>query len=148
MDPEARTLWFAFFNEIGILAQLSRARMEARLPDGLLLPHFAVAAHLARRPEGQTPQALARAFQVPKNTMTHTLAGLERHGFVAHAPNPADRRSKIVRLTEAGHAFREAAVERIGPDLDAVAAALPDVDLARLVDALAAIRATMDAARE
>lgn len=33
---------FAFFNEVGIIQQLSRALFEARLPDGLTVPHFSV----------------------------------------------------------------------------------------------------------
>ena len=36
MDKDAVGYYFALFNEIGIIGQLSRARMEAELPDGLL----------------------------------------------------------------------------------------------------------------
>ena len=88
MDNETRHLYFSFFNEIGIIAQLSRAAMEVRLPNGLTLPHFSVVNHLTRVRDGQTPLALAKAFQVPKTTMTHTLAGLLKHGFVDMRPNP------------------------------------------------------------
>jgi DNA-binding MarR family transcriptional regulator len=93
------SLYFELFNEIGILAQLSRALFEARLPKGLTVPHFSVLNHLVRLGDGKTPLALARAFQVPKTTRTHTLSGLEARGLVDLAPNPRDGRSKRVRLT-------------------------------------------------
>ena len=36
------TVLFEVFKEIGIIEQLSRALLEARLPDGLIAPHFGV----------------------------------------------------------------------------------------------------------
>ena len=83
MDNETRALYFRFFNEIGIISQLSRTMMDMRLPEGVNTSHFSVLNHLIRVQDGRTPLALARAFQVPKTTMTHTLAGLEKLGFVA-----------------------------------------------------------------
>ncbi|MEL6433580.1 MAG: MarR family transcriptional regulator, partial [Pseudomonadota bacterium] len=68
---------FTIFNEIGIIAQLARSAFEERLPDGMIPPHFSVLNHLIRVKDGQTPLAMARAFKVPKTTLTHTLAGLE-----------------------------------------------------------------------
>ena len=85
--------YFQLFNEIGIVEQLARAMFEARLPDGMLVTHFSVLNHLVRVGDGRTPLALARAFQTPKTSMTHTLAGLERHGMVDMRPNPKDNRS-------------------------------------------------------
>jgi hypothetical protein len=66
-------LYFRLFNEIGIIEQLSRARFEARLPQGAPCPHFSVLNHLMRVEDGRTPLELARAFQVPKTTLP--LAG-------------------------------------------------------------------------
>ncbi|MEM9975891.1 MAG: helix-turn-helix domain-containing protein, partial [Pseudomonadota bacterium] len=74
--------YFTFFNEVGIIGQLSRTLLERHLPKGYLLPHFSVLNHLIRVRDGPTPLALARAFQVPKTSMTHTLAGLERGGLI------------------------------------------------------------------
>ena len=131
---------FAFFNEIGIIGQLSRAVMETELPDGLIAPHFSVVNHLVRVKDGQTPLVLARAFQVPKTTMTHTLAGLEKARLITFAPNPRDGRSKCVMLTEAGRRFRDDAIAALGPDIarmlesidpDKIAAALPLLEQVR-----------------
>ena len=77
--PETNpAVFFEVFNEIGIIEQLSRAVLEARLPDGLIAPHFTVLNHLVRVKDGQTPVHMARAFQVPKTSMTHTLWIAER----------------------------------------------------------------------
>lgn len=147
-DPTPEAMLFTFFNEVGILAQLSRALFEARLPDGFNLPQFAVLNHLVRVKDGQTPLALARAFQVPKTSMTHSLAVLERHGLVEMRPNARDGRSKCVFLTEAGRAFRLEAIGRLGPDMAAIAAAFPVDRLAAVLPVLSDLRKAMDAMRD
>lgn len=147
MDKDARQIYFQFMNEIGIIAQLSRAAMEARLPDGLILPHFSVINHLARVRDGQTPLALANAFQVPKTTMSHTLAGLIEHGFVEIRPNPEDGRSKTVWLTDAGRTFRQTAISSIAPDLDALSATIPADTISKMLPLLEQVREFMDSAR-
>jgi DNA-binding MarR family transcriptional regulator len=144
--PEA--LAFEVLNEIGIIAQLSRAAFEARLPQGYLLPHFSVLSHLVRVSDGQTPLVLARAFQVPKTSMTHTLAGLERAGLVEMRPNPEDGRSKRVWLTAQGRAFRERAIAALGPDIADILAALPPGDLAQALAPLRRLRMYLDRARD
>lgn len=147
-DPDcAGDLWFPFFNEVGILAQLSRAMFEARLPEGFLLPHFAVLNHLVRVKDGRTPLDLARAFQVPKTTMTHTLAGLAKEGLVEMRPNPRDGRSKRVWLTAAGRAFRDDAIAALAPDMEALSARFPAERIAAALPALAALREVMDRMR-
>ena len=149
--PDTNTatgLYFELFNEIGILGQLSRALFEARLPDGLVLPHFTVINHLIRVQDGQTPLALARAFQVPKTSMTHTLAGLEKRGLVEMRVNPDDARSKQVWLTDAGRAFRDQAIAGMAPDVGAFADALEVDDLMQVISKLEHLRKRLDAARD
>jgi len=141
-------LYFRLFNEIGIISQLSRAMFEARLPDGLVLPHFTVINHLIRVQDGQTPLALARAFQVPKTSMTHTLAGLEKRGLVEMRVNPDDARSKQVWLTDAGRAFRDQAIAGMAPDVGAFADALEVEDLMQVISKLEHLRKRLDAARD
>lgn len=138
----------AFFLEVGILAQLSRALFEARLPPGFTLPQFTVLNHLVRVRDGRTPLDLARAFQVPKTSMTHSLAVLERHGLVEMRPNAKDGRSKCVFITEPGRAFRQKALESITPDMAALAARFPAARLAEALPVLTDLRQIMDAMRD
>lgn len=146
-DPTPEATLFAFFNEVGILAQLSRALFEARLPEGFNLPQFTVLNHLVRVKDGQTPLALARAFQVPKTSMTHSLAVLERAGLIDLRPNARDGRSKCVFITEAGRAFRQTAIDSLGPDMVAIATEYPVDRLAPLLPVLAELRQVMDRMR-
>lgn len=140
--------YFALFTEIAIIEQLARARLEACLPAGFLQSHFGVLLHLARGRDGATPLDLARAFQVPKTTMSHTLAGLHRHGLVRFAGNPRDGRSKRVFVTDAGRAFRDAAIATMQQDMAPLAAAFPPDQAAALLPALRRLRETLDALRD
>lgn len=147
-QPEITGLYFQLFNEIGIISQLSRAMFEARLPDGLLLTHFTVINHLIRVKDGQTPLVLARAFQVPKTSMTHTLAGLEKRGLIEMRANPEDARSKQVWLTDAGRAFRDQAISGMAPDVHQVSDALDPADVELITSKLEILRKRLDAARD
>lgn len=138
---------FRLFNEIGIIEQLGRARFEARLPAGVTLPQFSVLNHLMRVEDGRTPLELARAFQVPKTTVSHWLAGLERMGWVDLRPNPDDGRSKRVWLTEAGRAFRNGAIAAIAPDLARIEAVMTPDEMADMVARLERLRLWLDANR-
>ncbi len=148
MDSKTLATYFTFFNEIGIIAQLSRAQFEARLPDGFLISHFSVLNHLIRVADGRTPLQLARSFQVAKTTMTHTLSGLEKHGLVDMRPNPGDGRSKCVWLTDKGRAFRDDAIKAMVPDMAGFAEVFSQETIAEMIPRLAEIRQFMDTARD
>ena len=148
MRDEEAGLIFRFFNEVGIIEQLSRTMLEARLPHGFLASHFTVLNHLTRVQDGQTPLAMARAFQVPKTTMTHTLAGLEKAGLIEMRANPADGRSKCVWLTEAGKAFRQDAFSGLTSDMAGIAEQIGVERMAAALPLLTDIRTYLDKARD
>ncbi|PSL19060.1 winged helix DNA-binding protein [Shimia abyssi] len=92
--------------------------------------------------------SIATALQVPKTSLTHTLAGLHKAELIRFEPNPKDNRSKCVMLTDAGRQFRETAIANISQDfggflkdfsMDEIEAALP---------LLSRIRAHLDKARD
>jgi DNA-binding MarR family transcriptional regulator len=146
--PElALTIYFRLLNEIGIIAQLSRSLLEARLPSGFVLTQFSVLNHLVRVRDGQTPLELARAFQMPKTSMTHSLAVLERAGLIALHANPVDGRSKLVHITDAGRAFRQSTIDALAPDLGRIAAAIPPDQVAKMLPDLESLRQFLDAER-
>ena len=142
------SLYFGLFTEIGIIAQLSRAVMEAEFEDGLLISHFTVLNHLVRVSDGQTPMQLARAFQIPKTSLTHTLMGLEQRGLIDMRSNPEDGRSKRVWLTPKGRAWRQEAIARVGSSFAFVAEAFPPEKVEPLMSQLTALRKLMDTARD
>ena len=139
---------FALFSEIGIIEQLSRAMFEARLPKGVIVSHFSVLNHLIRVADGRTPLELANAFQVPKTTLSHTLALLEKRGWIEMRPNPDDKRSKRVWITDEGRAFRNEAIERLSPELAELARHPVFAEVEHLVRRLAEIRKYLDETRD
>ena len=142
------SFYFELFNEIAIIEQLARARFEARLPRGVLVSQFAVLNHLMRVGDGRTPLELATAFQVPKTTLSHTLGLLEKRGWIEMRPNPEDRRSKQVWITEAGTSFRAEAIAALAPDVAEIAAAFDPEEVEILLPRLQALRQYLDAARD
>ncbi|MEM6384775.1 MAG: MarR family winged helix-turn-helix transcriptional regulator [Pseudomonadota bacterium] len=104
---------FGFFNEVGIINQLSTTLLATCLPDGVHPSHFAIINHLVRMGDEKSPVRIAAAMQVTKNTMTHSLKVLSERGFIEVGPDPEDGRGKIVKLTYAGRAFREDAIKRV-----------------------------------
>jgi len=57
-------------------------------------------------PEGITVSELAELARVRKQTMAQAVDQLERMGYVERRPNPRDRRSRLVFLTERGAALK------------------------------------------
>jgi DNA-binding MarR family transcriptional regulator len=57
-------------------------------------------------PEGITVSELADLARVRKQTMAQAVDQLERMGYVERRPNPRDRRSRLVFLTERGAAVK------------------------------------------
>jgi DNA-binding MarR family transcriptional regulator len=67
-------------------------------------------------PDGITVSDLADLAQVRKQTMAQAVEQLERTGYVERRPNPHDRRSRLVFLTQRGASVRpvtHAAAERV-----------------------------------
>lgn len=148
MSESAMPDYFRLFNEIGIIGQLSRSLLEARLPPGFVAAQFYVLNHLVRVGDGRTPLAMARAFQVPKTSMTHSLAVLEQAGLIEIRKNPRDGRSKLVHITDAGRTFRQDAIDALAPDLKRIAAAIPPDHVARLLPDLEVLRKFLDTDRD
>jgi len=145
---DQQKLVFQFFIEVGIIHQLSVAMFNKRLPEGLHVSHFSVLNHLVRLGDGEMPQTLAKAFQLSKGTMTHTLAALSKRGFIRLEPNEKDGRSKLVFVTDLGRAFRHRAMENLGPMMSQLETRLDFTQIAKMQSELAGVRAVLDDNRD
>ena len=143
-DRQAAATFFGVFLEVGIIGQLSRAMLESHLPDGLIAPHFGVLNHLIRVEDGRTPMELARAFQVPKTSMTHTVGGLQKLGLVDVRPNPNDGRSKCVWITGKGRELRNGLIEGMGPEMERLASGFDVAKLGSIIPVLTELRIFLD----
>ena len=148
MSDERDPPVFAFFNEVGIIEQLARNAFERVLPDGLRVSHFAVLNHFVRLGGDWAPARLARAFQVTKGAMTNTLQKLEARGLVEIRPDPDDGRGKLVRITPAGRAARDAAVAALAPEMEALDARFDVAAFTRALPFLREVRSYLDKARD
>jgi DNA-binding MarR family transcriptional regulator len=118
LSPDARfflRLWTAAHRG----ERLAARELEA---DGLDGPQLAMLLLVALHEPASTT-VLAAALGVPFMTASDALLRLVTEGEIEQAPNPADRRSHVFRLTAAGRA-RVAAVE--APLRRAAAAARTD----------------------
>ncbi len=68
---------------------------------GLTITQFGLLNQLRRR-DGVTIGALAEELVMDPTTLTRNLRPLERRGLMVFAPDPADRRSRALHLTEKG----------------------------------------------
>jgi len=115
--------------------------IEAAFADvGLSAGEFDVLASLTHLPNHTSkPSVLARSGMLSPAGMTHRLDLLERAGFVERRPDPDDRRSTLVVLTEAGQAKAiEAVRAHSGAEADLIHVLTPSErdDLSRLLETL------------
>lgn len=108
----------ALFSELLMADQLARNRLSKVLPKGMELSHFGVLNLLARQQTEFSPAELARAFHVTRGAMTNTLNKLNSAGYVHIRPDWDDARRKMVAISPAGRAARDAALAAITPLID------------------------------
>jgi DNA-binding MarR family transcriptional regulator len=94
------------FESVTALAKrLEQFETRTLRESGLTPPQFFVLTQLAE--VDRTLAALAEAAGCTRQTMTGIADTLERNGLAARIPNPDDRRSVLVRVTEAGRSRLE-----------------------------------------
>ena len=148
MDDDSTHNVFRFFTEVGIIAQFSSRLIEKNLPERITHLHFGLLGQISRRPDGETPQQLAYAFQVPKTSMTHMIRVLEAEGYIEIVPNPEDARSKLAKITPKGGELLMQAYAKSAQDAATMDPPLLIDQVEQCLEHLAHIRAQLDAARD
>jgi DNA-binding MarR family transcriptional regulator len=149
-DPAGDPLPFIFFNEVGIIEQLSRTAAERVLPPGMSMAGFSVLNHMIRLGHAErAPSRIASAMQVTRGAMTGTLKRLESEGWIEITPDPEDGRGKAVRVTPAGRAARSAALEALEPLFgQLMGGKIEPAELEAALPFLRKVRTILDAARD
>ena len=112
-------------------------RFDAALrPAGLTNGQFSLL-HALNRPEPPRLSDLAPLLAMDRTTLTAALKVLEREALATSAPDPADRRNRRLRLTDAGHARLRLAMPLWRAAHDALDAALDQDQAAALRAGLA-----------
>lgn len=81
---------------------LARIFDEALRPFDLTNGQFSLLMSL-NRPEPPPMKAVSSLLAMDRTTLTAALKPLERRGLVTIAPDPADKRSRLLNLTLEGH---------------------------------------------
>jgi len=115
MDEPTQNLAVSLFSELLAVDQLARMRVAKILPKGMELSHFIVLNHLAHSGGEKSPAQLAASFHLTRGAMTNTLSKLEWAGWVHVRPDWDDARRKMVSISPAGLAARDAAIAAIAP---------------------------------
>ena len=115
MSDAKQNLAITLFSELLTLDQLARMSIARVLPKGMELSHFSVLNHLAHSGGEKSPGQLARSFHLTRGAMTNTLSKLEWAGWVHVRPDWDDARKKLVSISPAGIAARDAAIAAIAP---------------------------------
>lgn len=115
MDKNSNNLAVSLFSEILTVDQLARANVVRVLPKGMELSHFSVLNHLAHAGDERTPAQLAKTFHLTRGAMTNTLGKLDWAGWVHIRPDWDDARRKLVAISPAGLAARDAALAAMTP---------------------------------
>jgi DNA-binding MarR family transcriptional regulator len=114
---------------------------EALRPVGLSNGQYSLLIAL-NRPEPPRIKDLAPFLAMDRTTLTANLKPLERRGLLEVVPDAKDRRSRRLRLTEAGRDLLVLALPIWRATHDAVDAELPDTDGAALRRDLRALGAS------
>lgn len=120
MPDEANALAAMLFSEILTVDQLLRNRLGRVMPKGMEISHFSVLNHLAGKAEESTPAQLAKSFHLTRGAMTNTLRKLETAGHIHIRPDWEDARRKMVAISPAGRAARDAALAGMEPVIEGI----------------------------
>jgi DNA-binding MarR family transcriptional regulator len=110
---------------------LARRFDEALRPLGLTNQQFSLLMAL-NRPQPPTMVPVARLLAMDRTTLTAALKPLLRRDLMTVEADPADRRSRLLKLTKAGHALLLDALPIWRKTHADMAAELPALDLNKL----------------
>ena len=145
MTEQTHHLAVTLFSELLAVDQLARASMARVLPKGMELSHFSVLNHLAHSGAERTPAQLAQTFHLTRGAMTNTLSKLEWAGWVHVRPDWDDARRKLVAISPAGLAARNAAIAAISPLVADVVAKVGEERVRTTLPVLRELRAKLSA---
>jgi DNA-binding MarR family transcriptional regulator len=143
LDTSAKEITGRIVRLSGLIQQ---AHAVAFTPLGINDKDYGILVALRRvgAPYELTPTELARQRMMTSGGMTAAIDRVERKGLVARAPNPADRRGSLVRLTDEGLAVVDAAMVHQIESERALVSSLPAEDRDRLVTILRSLLLAVD----
>lgn len=102
-----------------VTRRLGDAEEPLLAASGITMWEYVVLSHLARGPV-PNQLTLAREVRHDKTRLIKLLDGLQHRGLIERAPDPADRRSHTVAITDAGRKLQrtaQAAIRKMEVDI-------------------------------
>lgn len=100
LSPAELGAWVGLIKLSSRLVALSDGELHRR--HGITGRDYELLHHLSAAPEGQRVTDLASVIDDSSSCITHRVNRLVRAGLVEKAPDPDDRRARLIRLTEDG----------------------------------------------
>ncbi len=129
-------------------SSLIEAEVRARLRETFAtsLPRFDLLAQLDRAPVGLTMGELSSRLMVSNGNVTGLTDALVREGLVSREPEPEDRRSLRIRLTETGKRSFDAMTPTHEQWIDRMMAGLSRAEMAHLLELLGKLKQSVRSA--
>ena len=122
-----------------------RERLVTSALEGLELPPEDYPMYVMIGAEGPwTPTAFAARVEMPLSTVLFRIGRLESRGHAERIPNPGDRRSYLVRLTDDGQRLLRQARPRFRAYAEAVESRLGEERIGQLRDGLTDLREAIE----
>ncbi len=123
-------------------SNLIEGEVRARLREvfATTLPRFDLLAQLDRAPEGLTMSELSSRLMVSNGNVTGLTEALVREGLVSRLPEPEDRRSLRIRLTDAGKRSFDAMTPTHEQWIDRLMGGLSRAEMANLLELLGKLK--------
>ena len=129
----ANRLFFRLYQCANMLHKTGSRAVEA---EGLTTQQWAVLGALSRKPAqgGVSIGYLAKYLMVSRQNIAGVISRMERDGHIAVAPDPRDRRSRLVTMTDTGrHVWSVLALPKIHAYYAQVLAEFSINDTARML---------------
>ena len=139
---ERLRLWIRLLRAARIVEGELRERLKRDFDT--TLPRFDVMSALYRQPEGMLMSDLSRFLLVSNGNVTGIVDRLVSDGFVVRSSREGDRRTSIVRLTEAGTARFEAMAAAHEGWIDELLGEVSEADARQLSAMLKAFRSNWE----
>jgi DNA-binding MarR family transcriptional regulator len=97
--------------------------------------HMGIMADLLKQ-DGIAQQDLAISTIKDKGTITRGLQGLEKEGLLKRQVNPADRRNKLIFLTEKGRCLHSIIHPCVNKTMDVATKGVKEAELDKCIDVL------------
>jgi len=107
------------------------------------IARFDLLAQLDRAPKGLTMGELSLRLMVTNGNVTGLTDALLREGLVSRAPEPGDRRSLRIRLTQAGKQFFDAMTPVHERWIDGLMTGLTRAEMAHLLELLGKLKQSL-----